>query len=276
MNTARTGTDGVTVPDLALERYLLGELPPAASDRIRRAVETDDRLRSRLAALQAADAAARESCPPPALAADVRRRLDGAAAARAGEPAWRRSAMASVAAVLAAAVAIGVVGLRGGSWTSSTVADSPATGGSEERVKGAEATLVVFRNNDAGGEPLGNDAAAHAGDVLRVGYRVAAPVFGAIVSLDGRGVVTQHLPAEGSRAVPLEAGATVLLDSAYELDDAPRLERFYLISAREVFDLGPITEAIRAAATAAADPALPRLPAGFTSTTLSLRKDARP
>ena len=56
--------------------------------------------------------------------------------------------------------------------------------------------------------------------------------YGAIISVDGRGAFTQHLPLKGEFAVPLVARDT--LDFAYELDDAPHWERFYKIDLKRL------------------------------------------
>jgi len=84
--------------------------------------------------------------------------------------------------------------------------------------------------------------------------------------VDGRGVVTRHLPREGSQAATLGTGA-VALDLAYRLDDAPRWERFYLVAASRPFE---IDEVVREAGTAGYPLALP---AGFDQFTLALHKE---
>ena len=69
---------------------------------------------------------------------------------------------------------------------------------------------------------------ARSGDLVQIAYRSDGLAYGAIFSVDGRGAVTRHLPAAGEQAVPLAKRDT--LDFAYELDDAPRWERFYLVA----------------------------------------------
>ena len=91
-------------------------------------------------------------------------------------------------------------------------------------------------------------ATPRARDVIRLGYQAAGRAFGVIVSMDGRGTVTQHLPATGTAAVALRPGGQVLLDAAYELDNAPRWERFCLVTSERPFDLGVVLDAARLAA----------------------------
>lgn len=258
--------DDTGLPDIALERYRLGELSPDAMQRIKGALERSDRLRARLEAIAAADAAVRQAYPPEDLARAVRRRTSAPVSNRAR---LRWLVPAGALAAMLVAVLINDAWIR-----SAGVMPGMASSHDEERVKGLEAALFVFRSTDGGGQPLADADLAHAGDVVRLGYRVTDPGFGLIVSVDGRGVLTRHLPGEGTHAAALAPGSTVLLDEAFELDDAPRVERFYLVSAREPFEVGPVVDAIRSAtADATGAPAPLRLPDSLTTTTFSLRKD---
>ncbi|MDE2832664.1 MAG: hypothetical protein OXN20_21310, partial [Gemmatimonadota bacterium] len=65
---------------------------------------------------------------------------------------------------------------------------------------------------------------------------------GVIVSVDGRGTVTRHLPASGTSAVRLIQGDPVPLDYSYELDDAPKWERFYFLTADASFDVRDVVQ----------------------------------
>jgi hypothetical protein len=70
-----------------------------------------------------------------------------------------------------------------------------------------------------------------------------------LLSIDGAGRVSQHLPEEGARtAAPLRAAREIHLPSAYELDDAPGFERFVLVTAAAPFAVAPVVEAARALA----------------------------
>jgi hypothetical protein len=146
---------------------------------------------------------------------------------------------------------------------------------SPDTQKGQEARLIVYRKTPAGSEMLSDNDVTHAGDVIRLGYRVADAAYGAIVSIDGRGSVTVHLPAHGSNAQSLSAGELVLLEEAFELDAAPAFERFYLITARQPFLLQPVIDDLRRARSDSSSSSLP-VSSSYTITTLSLRKDARP
>ena len=126
--------------------------------------------------------------------------------------------------------------------------EAPAT-----RIKGGEQEprLLVFRKLASGAERLGDGALARNGDLVQLAYRSGGLQYGAILSVDGRGTVTQHLPTTGTRAVPLAAQDT--LDVAYELDDAPRWERFYLVAADRRFGLAAVKTKLAAGDVALGD-----------------------
>jgi hypothetical protein len=113
--------------------------------------------------------------------------------------------------------------------------------------------LVVYRRKAAqasglpGSERLGDGARAARGDVLQLAYDKAPDgLHGVLLSIDGAGRVTQHLPEEGARAAaPLVAVREIPLPSAYELDDAPNFERFVLVTSHEPFAVALALDAAR-------------------------------
>jgi hypothetical protein len=273
MDTSRVGPPRTDVPDITLERYRLGELSPSAMRRLDQCVAGDDVLRERLAVLARADEAAQGAYPPDAMASDVRRRLQ--AAPGDDSPSVR---LGGWALPLAATALLVLVVARAGDWQATGRSSGDPTGAPVEgRAKGSDATLVLYRNTDAGAAILADGQRVRTGDVVRIGYRVTRPLYGAIMSVDGRGVVSRHLPDIGTAAVALVPGDMVLLDRAFELDDAPQVERFFLISATEPFELAPVLDAIRDAGRGAApDPDALRLPDAFATTAFSLVKESRP
>jgi hypothetical protein len=72
--------------------------------------------------------------------------------------------------------------------------------------------------------------------------------------------------------VPLGQGSLVLLNSSYELDDAPRIERFYFVTGARPFDAGA---GIAAARNTGAAPGTLPLPQGLDQVTFAIRKEAR-
>ena len=253
------------IPDILLERYRLKELPPDEAAQLEDRLRRDEPLRRRLEALDRSDEEIRRS--------GVLERLSDRVPH--SQPARRRLRAfgAMPAAVAAAAVVILIVMLRvEAPWTGPT---DPVDSG--DRIKGLTPSLALYRRTAEGSETLADGAVARQGDLLRVGYRAAGKRYGVILSIDGRGSVTVHLPPQADRAATLKGDGTVLLDQAYELDDAPQWERFYFITGDTPFAVAPIVEAARAAA---ADhrrpPAAIALPHGLGQFAFSVQKEARP
>jgi hypothetical protein len=256
-------------PDLTLEQYLLGELPAADADRVRAALETDPGLRVRLAEMEKSDREILDAYPPARVAERILERSRGE---RLKE---RRRTSPFLIAVPAAAVLLvmfAAFGAREGAFAF-LGAGSEAT-----RLKGGAPHLTLFRKTDAGAEEVRDGTQARQKDVLQIGYAAGEARYGVIFSVDGRGVVTFHLP-EGYRgqeaASPeLERQGAAVLPFAYELDDAPGFERFFLVSARSPFDVRGVERAARALAarTASADRDPLRVPGGLAVQSVVVRK----
>jgi hypothetical protein len=254
-----------TIANLRLERYRLGEVTAEERQAVADRLETDPDLQRRLAELDRSDRDIAAAYPAGGMAEAVRRR---ALASGARPPAARRRAVswlvpASIVATVACLVAAASL------WVLRPVVE-------DTTIKGGGASLVLHRRVEGGSEPLGRGAVARQGDQIRVGYRASHRRYGAILSIDGRGTVTQHLPRAGDRAVALQPTGTVFLDFAYELDDAPRWEAFYFVTADAPFELEPIRRAMRETAPAGAGaPGALALPNGFTQFLFPLSKDHR-
>jgi hypothetical protein len=109
------------------------------------------------------------------------------------------------------------------------------------RVKGLKTGLEIWRKTAELAEELTDNSEAKAGDLLQIRYSTQEP-YGALLSLDGNGVLTIHLAGKNGKAAHLEAGKTTSLENAYELDNAPKFETFYLITANKEFELAPVVE----------------------------------
>ncbi|MEQ9496284.1 MAG: hypothetical protein RIT81_05485 [Deltaproteobacteria bacterium] len=187
--------------DLWYERVALGELTPD---------DLTAEERERVDAIVASNAAILEHLPPAGVRREVERRMVTAKKKR-----WPIFLVPAFAA--AAALALVFVG------------ESPT-----ERTKG-NARLVVHAKTTTGIEQVRAGDALERGALLQVGYTPGGSGYGAVVSIDGRGVVTLHWPASPSAWSPTVEPEGGTLPSAYELDDAPRFERFFLVTCAERF-----------------------------------------
>jgi hypothetical protein len=229
-----------TISDLQLEQYSLGELSADQAGRVREELEGDPQLRSRLSAMAASDREILADYPPERIVPVIRERLlrEGAGASQASRRARTLAWAVPVAAMVLALVTFFVV--------------REQLFPNETRLKGSAPHLSVFRRTATGAEEMASGARAGRGDVLQVSYVAGDAKYGVILSVDGRGTVTWHLPpayAGGARtAAALEPQGRVVLPSAYELDDAPGFERFFFVYSADPFDVGEVDRAARALA----------------------------
>jgi anti-sigma factor RsiW len=251
----------MTIPDLILEQYRLRELPAAEAQRVERLLSVDEALRRRLEALEQSDEEIAREYPASWLASRVRARL----------PPSPRLWWAGPVAIAAVAVVALLVAPRRAIAPAPVTSVSPAV---EDRIKGLQPALTVYRRTASGSETLANGSVVRAGDLLRVGYLGAGRPYGIIVSIDGLGVVTQHLPPAGDRAAPLVSGRVTLLDQSYELDDAPGIERFYFVTGETPFLVAPVMDAARTVA--AHPPAVLPLARELSQSTFSIQKEVKP
>jgi anti-sigma factor RsiW len=230
------------IPDLLLEQHRLGELGAEDARRLDGLLAATPSLRLRIETLDRDDEEFARRYPSQWLAQRIRARAASRADAppRDGRPSLRWGiplALSAATLLLVLAIPQSYVLQR---ETSASV-DGP------DRIKGRP-TLAVFRRTDHGSETLADGTIARAGDLVRLGYTGGGRAYGVILSIDGRGAVTMHLPPNGGRAAALRSGRTILLDQAYELDDAPGWERFYFVTSDASFEVAPIVAAARQAA----------------------------
>lgn len=266
-----------TIPDWLLERVHLGELPPAELADAQRRIDADPDAQARLARLAREDQETLARYP----AADIAARIhDKARVAKARDAAQRdgnkgrRSFLLALPALAGAAVLVlAVIDRDAGVLNDDAMSSSEVT-----RTKGA-AQLVITRKRGKEEEQLARGQSAKAGDLLQLGYRAAGAAYGAILSLDGRGNVTQHLPEAAAAAARLDAQGLVTLNRAYELDDAPNFETFFFVYGKEAFALAPVLEAARAlrrqGQNAGQESVRLRLPSGLEQTVFVVQKAER-
>lgn len=268
---------GDKVPDWMIERLAQGELDAATAQtvRARLAAElgSEQAAAARLAALADDNHATLQRLPAALVVPKIRLRA-GEKAARVvrATPTARRLMWLSPVAAAAMALLV-YAGTKGpGAGGPSTAAP---TGEEETGIKGAT-RLLAFRAPSLGGtkiEQLGAGAAVRPHDLLQLAYTVGEARFGVVVSIDGRGGVTQHLPAAGDGAVALSAKGAVRLPSSYELDESPGFERFFLITSAQPFSATVVVAAAQALAKSPdAQTRALALPAELSQESLLLKK----
>jgi hypothetical protein len=253
------------LPDWLVERTALDEVPDASRGRIDAADPRE--LAQRVAALNDDNASELAAYPAGPALTQIKARLAIRRTARRRQ--LQRTVLGVATSAVALVIAVRIVGHHGDEQPRPVVTDDDGV-----RAKG-KARLVAYRQVGDHAERLEEDALCRAGDVIQLRYNAGGKHYGVIASVDGAGVVTLHFPA--SEDAPPDATAvspqTTALPHAYELDDAPRFERFFFLTSNEPIDLQQSLGALRALARSdeAADAPLD-LPLEVRQWSLRLRK----
>ena len=234
------------VEDWMLERYRLGELSTADKALVAAELAIDESLRARLLELETDDKATLAAYSPRQVAARVTRSAE-VQPKKSSARLWLAPVFA-----LAAAITVGIVVLR------VPVED-------EIRFKGDGPALRIFRNGGKDPERLVDGAKVKPHDVVQVAFELSGAPHLVVVSVDGTGHATLHWPLDGKSAVTPGLKA---VPQAFELDDAPGFERFFLITSDQPL---PVSEVLKAAEGATRTGPLP-LPASVAQRSLLLDK----
>ena len=274
------------VPDWMLERYALGELPPDQSEGIRARLQAEAEavragltprgdLSARLEALQQDDAAILADHPPRQVAAEIRRRqhLRKAEADQASRAGGGRRWMLRILGPVAAAALAAIVVLP------QLTPDQPIFQEPDTIITTAKGvvSLNVYRDNgEPEGEKLEHGADARPGDRIQLAYTAGNKHHGVIVSIDGRGAVTLHHPTEPGGSTELSLEGEHKLAFSGELDDAPRYERYFMVTSERPIDVQQVLDAAaRLASTGdAGDRDLP-LPTHLEQLSVRIDKETR-
>lgn len=252
------------IPDWLIERLALGDLPADRAAELRRRLEAEVGGLDRLAALERSNREILLAHPP--------REIVPALERRAG-----RSRRSTLFVLLPALTAFAAVALVVRSGEGPLVADPAIFKGSDTqtRVKGDVSVLRLYRKNGPVQEKLEPGSIVHQADLVQVSYVAMGKRFGVVFSIDGRGGVTLHYPESQGLAQSLLPSGEVALSHAYELDDAPEFERFFIVSSDAPIDLDAVLAGARTLAKKPASAASKYLdlPENVSQYTLTLRKE---
>lgn len=225
-------TDVKQISDFKLERYLLGELPEVEMAALRKREAEDELFAARVKMMR--EEGERFLAENPFSALEDKLEND--------QRSVERSLWLRVAAVLV--VAFGIFSVVVLNRQTDIVNDASATSGMDvamadvdngTRIKGMTAGLEVWKKMGDSAVQMVNLGEAREGDEIQLRYRVPQKCFGMLFSMDGNGTVTMHM-GEGNRAIELEPGKMTTLPFAYKLDNAPKFEKFFLLTSGEMFE----------------------------------------
>ncbi|MBN2400799.1 MAG: hypothetical protein JXN64_00220 [Spirochaetes bacterium] len=214
------------IPDIMLERYVLEELDIKKMDEIRKLCENDPDVSFRVMKIKESNIEILDAYPEEKIAAEITHKADAQNAALKKTRRIPKIYLRVFAPIAIAAAAIVVVLLPAVKQDVAVIVPDDIT-----REKGKEMSLYLYRKNRNGEiDIMKNGSKAKPGDLLQIGYSSLKNGYGVILSIDGRGKVTLHYPADEKASTRLDAGKKRLLDNSFELDDAPDFERFFFIT----------------------------------------------
>lgn len=233
-----------SVPDVILELYLLGELPPEEMTRIAGLEEQDPTLTARLEMLRKSNEEILITHPAAAFTAAVERKVSPTSRRSEvqtpdGFLNWSRRKWYIMAPAVAAAalllMMIRIAPLSDGPGGPAMVIAPDIT-----RPKSTGAEIHVYRQSGTDIEELDNLSLVANHDRLQISYSALGWPYGVIFSIDGRGAVTLHYPANESSSTMLDKHGEAEIPYGYEIDNAPDFERFFLVSSKQPIDVASL------------------------------------
>ena len=223
------------IPDWKLERYLTGDLPEGEMSEIRELEKTDEVFARRVKMLREDNAAILRKMPFERLAEKMDAR-DCGAERRNNVIHFGFVKFAAAAALVLAVVSVALFSQREVVPDAGAQAMDVAMAAQDNgtRIKGMDARMEIWKKTGDSAVQMLNLDEAREGDEIQLRYSVPEKCFGLLFSMDGNGTVTMHM-ADGSQAVALEPGKMTTLPFAYKLDNAPKFEKFFLLTSQKDF-----------------------------------------
>ncbi|SMP41890.1 hypothetical protein [Fibrobacter sp. UWB10] len=224
------------ISDFKLERYLLGELPESEMKALQQREAEDQIFAARVAEMREQGKRFVAENPFEALA-DRMDAVDGRIADVSRNQVsglWLKVAAALVIALGIFSVVVLNRDVATYDRDSASMEVAMANTDDGTRIKGMQASLEVWKKMGDSAVQMVNLGNAYEGDEIQLRYRVPQKCFGMLLSMDGNGTITMHM-GEGNSAIELEPGKMTTLPFAYKLDNAPKFEKFFLLTSEKSF-----------------------------------------
>ena len=226
------------ISDFKVERYLLGELPEEEMAALQKREAEDEIFAARVREMREQNKRFMAENPFSALEA----KLDKTGDLGAGRNTlWLKVAAALVIALGVFSAVILNRNVETFDSKGSSMQVAMADTDNSTRIKGMDARIEVWKKTADSAVQMSNLDEAREGDEIQLRYSVPEKCFGMLFSMDGNGTVTMHM-GNGNDAISLEPGKMTTLPFAYKLDNAPKFEKFFLLTSHDEFtiDVGDI------------------------------------
>jgi len=214
------------IPDLYLEKYVQGALSSEEVERIVKLAENDKKLKQRIREIQLSNAEFRNSSLYVKALENIDKKVkENSSHNKRFMPLWQYAGTS-----LFVCIFIFTFLPSESLLIKNNAKEEYSALGSEVRLKGMLPELSIYRKKNNYAEKIANHQFVSNHDVLQLRYQGAGYQFGVIFSIDGRGQVTLHFPIHEEESTRIQSEGSVALPYAYELDDAPGFERFFLLA----------------------------------------------
>ena len=229
-----------SVNRLKLERFVLGELPENEAFEINEKIRQDKKLEKEYNAILTSNQEILKKYPSEAMAISIENCFSEQHKNDNKELSFSNIVKKTIpyfSGLAIAALALFVVGPV--FFTQSYNQEA-----SEEIVyaKGLDSRIILYLKEGSDSRILKEGDLLKEGDELRIAYFSGNAPYGVILSIDGRNTITVHYPYGDGQNPLISTGKEVRLDFSYELDDAPKYEKFYFITSRNTFDTSLIID----------------------------------
>ncbi len=227
------------VSELELERFAINDLPDIEMLRLHKLIEESPELQSKVQEIEESNRILLSQLPPKQFNKSVHNQVPRASNNILNHIKTFFSAYSAIkmAGVFASIVLVGFLSLN---LFNANHFDHDAP---LDRAKGIQPHLNVYKIENGKANLITSKEKLSVNDIVQMSYISAGKKYGYVVSVDSRGVKTVHL-SDKEYSIELIGGGEILMPSAYQLDDSPKFERFFLVTADSKFKTSLVDQAI--------------------------------
>jgi len=225
------------IPDMYLEQFVLGELNAEKEAEIRELMEHNGEINTRVRSISESNNQFLSEKHHSSIQSDINRRVIRRlikSEKKEFQP-WQFASVGMIA-ILALYLVTPYSYYSPQKEIESQIYETP----SDIRLKGIKPELHIYRKQNNFVEHIENKQLVKENDLLQIKYQGAGYQYGLIFSVDGRGETTLHFPEAKDQSNKIQPQGDIALPFAYQLDDAPNYERFFLITSHKKFDIDEV------------------------------------
>jgi hypothetical protein len=233
--------NGEKLSDLVLEKFFLGELDEYEMNRVRELIAGNPEIKERLDMIGRSNHEILRDYPPerivPQIISDYNKEIRKEEDKSAGFTGKLRKYS------LVTASSLALFFLLTASFIIINIRQHYVFKNEGIIVKGLTPHLNLYQNRGNEAVLLSNNSILSENDIIQISYIAAGKKYGVIISIDGKGNVNLHYPDFPKGPEKLFPEGEIALQNAYQLDNAPKYEKFYFITSGKPIDTRIVLDA---------------------------------